>query len=61
MALFGPDERFTCINCEDPFTDKNVFTHLGWKETRISGMCERCFDAWSWAFEDEEESFGLEE
>lgn len=35
----------TCIKCKQPFTDKNVHTELGWKETRISRLCEDCFDA----------------
>jgi hypothetical protein len=33
-----------CIFCKEPFSDKNVFTQLGWRETQISGMCEKCFD-----------------
>lgn len=60
MALFGPDERIVCINCKKPFTNENVFTYLGWKETRLSGMCEKCFDACTLAFEDEEEIFEIE-
>lgn len=34
----------TCVDCHEPFTDKNVHTLMGWKETRLSGMCEDCFD-----------------
>ena len=34
-----------CINCKQPFTTANVFTSQGAKETQISGMCEKCFDA----------------
>lgn len=33
-----------CISCGEKFSDKNVFTELGWKETKISGMCEKCWD-----------------
>lgn len=33
-----------CINCREPFSEKNVFTEDGWKETKISNMCEKCFD-----------------
>lgn len=33
-----------CIECGEPFTEKNVHTELGWRETKISGMCEDCFD-----------------
>lgn len=41
-----------CISCGEPFTDKNVLTNAGWKETRISQTCARCFDA---LFDDENE------
>lgn len=34
----------TCIECNEPFTSKNVFTALGWKETKLSGLCESCWD-----------------
>lgn len=34
-----------CVFCKEPFSDKNVFTQLGWRETQISGMCEKCFDS----------------
>ncbi len=33
-----------CFSCKEPFTEKNVFTVEGWRETEISGMCEKCFD-----------------
>ena len=33
-----------CILCKEPFTESNVYTDLGWKETQVSGMCEKCFD-----------------
>jgi len=33
-----------CIKCKQPFTDANVFTAAGWRETKISGVCEKCFD-----------------
>ena len=33
-----------CVDCDQPFSLKNVHTDAGWKETRISGMCEDCFD-----------------
>lgn len=33
-----------CVDCQRPFTQANVFTTLGWRETQISGMCEACFD-----------------
>ena len=34
----------TCVICKKPFTDKNVFTDAGWRETQITGFCEKCFD-----------------
>lgn len=34
----------TCIVCDQPFTKDNVSTPEGWAETKISGMCENCFD-----------------
>ena len=33
-----------CVKCKEAFTDANVFTPAGWKETKISGLCERCFN-----------------
>lgn len=33
-----------CISCKQPFTDKNVHTEAGWRETKISNTCEDCFD-----------------
>lgn len=41
-----------CFACGEFFSSENVFTDAGWRETEISGMCEKCFDA---AFEDTEE------
>lgn len=33
-----------CIECGHEFNDKNVYSEAGWRETKISGMCEVCFD-----------------
>lgn len=33
-----------CINCKQPFSDENVYSAAGWRETRITQMCEKCFD-----------------
>ena len=33
-----------CVKCSKPFTEKNVHTMDGWRETQISQMCEDCFD-----------------
>ena len=47
-----------CIECGRPFTDANVHSNDGWRETRISGLCEDCFDA---ATEEDEEDDPAEE
>lgn len=33
-----------CRRCKQPFTPDIVFTASGWRETAISGVCEKCFD-----------------
>jgi len=33
-----------CIKCREGFSPSNVYTDAGWRETKISGLCERCFD-----------------
>lgn len=40
-----PKDGKHCVFCGQPFTNENVYTQLGWKETTISGSCEKCFDA----------------
>ena len=35
----------SCISCKKPFTSENVYSQAGWRETKISQMCEKCFDA----------------
>lgn len=44
-----------CGVCGQLFTDENVHTAAGWRETQISGDCENCFDE---LFDDDE---GVEE
>lgn len=34
-----------CHYCHEDFYPSNVFTPNGWKETQISGSCEKCWDA----------------
>lgn len=41
-----------CIQCHKSFSLENVFTEAGWRETKISNTCEKCFDA---LFADDEE------
>jgi hypothetical protein len=43
-----------CYHCKEPFSDQNVHSAAGWAETRISGMCENCWDE-LFADEDEDE------
>lgn len=38
-------EESCCIVCKEEFSKKNVFTEEGWRETKISQMCEKCFDS----------------
>jgi len=33
-----------CIQCREPFSANNVFTEAGARETKISGICEACWD-----------------
>lgn len=33
-----------CVFCKQPFTNENVYSQMGWRETQISGSCEKCFD-----------------
>lgn len=43
-AIFGATPKECCVVCKQPFSNENVFTPAGWNETRISRMCEACFD-----------------
>lgn len=39
------DARYTrCKECQELFTQDNVYTGSGWRETQISGLCEKCYD-----------------
>lgn len=33
-----------CVDCKEIFSDRNVYSEEGWRETQMSGMCEICFD-----------------
>jgi hypothetical protein len=48
-------QYLNCVECGQPFTDKNVHSQAGWLETQISGFCEDCFDALFDEDEDEDE------
>jgi hypothetical protein len=40
----APGLQVVCAECRQPFTEANVKTHAGWRETQISDLCEVCFD-----------------
>lgn len=52
-AIHGETPAGCCVNCKQPFSVANVFTSAGWRETRLSGMCEKCWDE-TFAAEDDE-------
>jgi hypothetical protein len=43
-----------CLECGQPFTSSNVHTPEGWKETKLSQLCEDCFDTITAVPEDNE-------
>jgi hypothetical protein len=48
------DKYEKCVRCGAGFSDLNVHTDAGWREIRLSGMCEDCFDEVTIYDEDEE-------
>ena len=40
----GPLKPGCCVKCKQPFTNINVHTEAGWRETKISSLCEDCFN-----------------
>lgn len=42
--------RGICISCHESVGPTNIYSRAGAAEYRISGLCERCFDA---MFDDE--------
>lgn len=58
LELFGETKEGCCIECKKPFEDGvNVHTEAGWRETKLSRMCESCFDDMEIISEDEEFPF----
>ena len=53
-AIHGETAAGCCVKCKDAFSSENVFTSAGWRETGLSGFCERCWDA-MFAEEDDDE------
>jgi hypothetical protein len=47
-----------CGLCAKPFTEGNVQTPEGWRETQISGCCETCFTE---IFANEAQESGVDE
>jgi len=44
--IYGTTPGDCCVQCKHPFEmGKNVHTPSGMKETKISGLCENCWDA----------------
>lgn len=56
LALYGPTPEGCCEKCKAPYSDANVFTAAGWRETRSSGLCEACWDALFKPMEDGEDA-----
>lgn len=44
LQLAKAAPHLTCTSCREHFSEDNVHTSDGWKETQISGMCENCYD-----------------
>ena len=43
--IYGTTPGNCCVSCKQPFVlGKNVHTQSGLKETKISGLCEDCWD-----------------
>jgi hypothetical protein len=43
--LYGETKPGACVKCKDAFSSENVYTEAGRRETALSGLCERCWDA----------------
>lgn len=42
--VHGETKDGHCVSCKAPFSDQNVHSEAGWRETKISKTCEDCFD-----------------
>jgi hypothetical protein len=45
QMVYGQTPAGCCVKCKQPFSDKNVHTPAGWRETGITKLCEDCFNA----------------
>lgn len=43
IESLAPLRKF-CLRCHEAFSEDNVRTPNGWRETQISGYCEDCWD-----------------
>ncbi len=48
-----------CLECKEPFSEKNIYSEAGWREAKMSQLCEKCFD--KMFAEDEEDESSEEE
>ena len=54
MTIANARQRNICIDCKSPIRDERgedetgepgqIYSDAGWKEYRISGLCETCYD-----------------
>lgn len=49
LDIMKPDrkadgEACRCVECKQEFSLENTRSEAGWRETKISGMCENCWD-----------------
>lgn len=42
--IYGSTEAGHCVDCKKPFTSLNVHTQAGWRETKLSKLCEDCWN-----------------
>lgn len=43
-SIYGETSAGCCVECKQPFSAENVRTEAGWRETKLSKMCETCWD-----------------
>jgi hypothetical protein len=43
-SIYGKTPEGHCVSCKAPFSEINVHTAAGWRETKLSKLCEDCWD-----------------
>lgn len=43
-SIYGKTPEDCCVRCKQPFSDSNTRTQAGWRETKITKLCEDCWD-----------------